>query len=139
MKKKITVIFALVAVFGLAIAAFAYTKTTVNTTASASSCCKDSCPMKNKDGNHAGHGKDHAEGEAHKCCGDSCPMKGEHDKAGGDHAKMEGHDCCGDSCPMKKKDGEASAAAASAADDQKSCCDNCECCKGKAKTETAAV
>ncbi len=67
MKKKITVIFALVAVFGLAIAAFAYTKTTVNTTASASSCCKDSCPMKKKDGGHAEHGKDHAKGEGHSC------------------------------------------------------------------------
>lgn len=136
MKKRILAIFTILAVFGLAIAAFAYTQTTVGTTASAS-CCKDSCPMKKKDGNHAEHGKDHAKGEGHNCCGDSCPMKGEHGKAGGDHAKTEGHNCCGDSCPMKKKDAQATATAAS--DDGKSCCDNCECCKGKAKTESAAV
>ena len=137
MKKKIIAIFAIVAVFGLAIAAYAYTKTNVKVAASAS-CCKDSCPMKNKDGNHAEHGKDHAKGEGHNCCGDSCPMKGEHGKSG-DHAKMEGHNCCGDSCPMKKKDGEAKATAVSASEDGKSCCDNCDCCKGKAKTETAAA
>jgi len=131
MKKRIIAIFAIVAVFGLAIAAFAYTQTTTSTTVSAS-CCKDSCPMKNKDGNNAEHGKDHAKGEGHKCCGDSCPMKGE-------HAKGEAHNCCGDSCPMKKKDGPATATAASATEDGKSCCDNCECCKGKAKAETAAV
>ena len=135
MKKKILAIFAIIAVFGLTIAAYAYTRTTVNTTATAS-CCKDSCPMKNKGGEH---GKDHAKGEGHNCCGDSCPMKGEHGN-GGDHAKMEGHNCCGDSCPMKKKDGdEAKATAVSTSEEGKSCCDNCDCCKGKAKTETAAV
>ena len=134
MKKKIIAIFAIVAVFGLAIAAYAYTQTTTRTTASAS-CCKDSCPMKNKGGDH---GKDHAKGEGHDCCGDSCPMKGEHGKSG-DHSKMEGHNCCGDSCPMKKKDGTATATAVSATEGGKSCCDNCDCCKGKAKKETAAV
>jgi hypothetical protein len=136
MKKRILAIFAIVAVFGLAIAAFAYTRTNVTAIASASCCCKDSCPMKNKDGEH---GKDHAKGEGHNCCGgDSCPMKGEHGKSG-DHTKMEGHDCCGDSCPMKKKDGTATATAVSATEEGKSCCDNCDCCKGKAKKETAAV
>ena len=63
-------------------------------------------------------------------------MKGEHGKSGEHHANGEAHNCCGDSCPMKKKDAQAASAAA---DDGKSCCDNCECCKGKAKTETAAV
>lgn len=142
MKKRILAIFTIVAVFGLAIAAFAYTQTTANTAASAS-CCKDSCPMKKKDGDHAEHGrehgKDHAKGEGHKCCGDSCPMKGEHGKSGEHHAAGEAHNCCGDSCPMKKKDGQATATAVSASEDGKSCCDNCECCKGKATTESAAV
>ena len=137
MKKRILAIFTIIAVFGLAIAAFAYTQTSTSTTASAS-CCKDSCPMKNMDGNHAEHGKDHAKGEGHKG-GDSCPMKGDHAKGGEHHAKGDAHNCCGDSCPMKKKDGQATATAASATEDGKSCCDNCECCKGKAKTETAAV
>ena len=134
MKKRILAIFAIIAVFGLAIAAYAYTQTITRTTASAS-CCKDSCPMKNKDGQH---GKDHAKGEGHNCCGDSCPMKGEHGKSG-DHAKGEGHNCCGDSCPMKKKEGNATVTAVSSTEDGKGCCDNCECCKGKAKKETAAV
>jgi hypothetical protein len=137
MKKKILAMFAIVAVFGLAIAAYAYTKTNVTTTTSAS-CCKDSCPMKNKDGNHAEHGKDHAKGEGHNCCGESCPMKGEHGKSA-DHAKKEGHNCCGDSCPMKKKDGEAKTTAVSASEEGKSYCDNCDCCKGKEKPKTAAA
>jgi hypothetical protein len=135
MRKRILAIFALVAMFGLAIAAYAYTQTSVNTTAAAACCCKDSCPMKGKDGNHA----DHAKAEGHNCCGDSCPMKGEHGKSGEHQAGMEGHNCCGDSCPMKKKDGEAKGTAVSATDDGKSCCDNCPCCKDKAKTDTAAV
>ena len=73
-------------------------------------------------------------GDKASCCKkDSCPMKS------GDHAKMEGHDCCGDSCPMKKKEGASTAIAVSASDDGKSCCDNCDCCKAKEKTDTAAV
>jgi hypothetical protein len=46
--------------------------------------------------------------------------------------------CCKkDSCPMKKKVGTATAVSLS--DVGKSCCDNCDCCKAKAKTDTAAV
>ena len=135
MKKKVIAMFAIVALLGLAIAAFAYTRTTSTSTAMASCCCKDSCPMKNKDGEP---GKDHARGEGHNCCGDSCPMKGEHGRSG-DHAKMEGHNCCADSCPMKKKDGTAPATAVSSTEEGKGCCDNCDCCKDKPKTETAAA
>lgn len=138
MKRRVLAIFTIFAIFGLAIAAYAFTQTTTSTTASAS-CCKDSCPMKKKDGDHAEHGKDHAKGEGHKCCGDSCPMKGDHAKGGEHHATGEAHNCCGDSCPMKKKDGQATAAAASSAEDGKGCCDNCDCCKGKAKKEASAV
>ncbi len=137
MKKRILSIFAIVAVLGLAIAASAYTQTNVAPTASIS-CCKDSCPMKNKDGNNAEHGKDHAKGEGHKCCGDSCPMKAEHGKSG-DHAKKEGHDCCGDSCPMKETDGEAKGNAVSMTEGEGGCCESCDCCKGKEKPKTAAA
>jgi hypothetical protein len=113
-------------------------------------CCGDSCPMKAAKGEHKMAADHKAAGEGHTCCGDSCPMKaakGEH-KMGADHQMMAGeqktgadnkaataeHKCCGDSCPMKKKDGETKVSAASASDEGKSCCDNCECCKGKAKT-----
>jgi hypothetical protein len=133
MKNKIFALLAIMAVLGLAIATYAYNRTS-NTTLAKVSCCKnaDSCPMKSKDGEH---GKDHAKGKGHDCCGDSCPMK----KDGGDHAKMEGHNCCGDSCPMKKKDSEAKGTAVSVSENGKNCCENCDCCKGKAKPETAAV
>ncbi len=103
----------IVAVFGLAIAALAYTQGTTKPT-TAASCCKkdgDSCPMKGKDHDDKG---EHAK---MSCC----------KKHGDDHAKGDGHscDCCGDSCPMKKKDG-----AAAVSSDEKSCCDDCACCKG---------
>lgn len=112
MKKKIIALFALVALFGLAIATYAYT--TASSTTSTSCCCKkdgDSCPMKGK-------GHDDKDGHAKMSC---CKK---HDS---DHAKTEGHscDCCGDSCPMKKKEGN------TATSDSKSCCDDCDCCKGK--------
>ena len=114
MKKKIIALLAIIALFGLAIATYAYT-TTSSTTTPAACCCKkdgDSCPMKGK-----GH-DDKGEHANMSCC----------KKHDGDHAKAEDHtcDCCGDSCPMKKKDG-----ATAAASDAKSCCDDCECCKGK--------
>lgn len=138
MKNKLTALFTIVAVFGLAIAAYAYTRTTTGPTSAAESCCKDSCPMAKKDS--AEHGKDHAKTEDHGCCGDSCPMKkGEQGKSG-EHASGETHNCCGDSCQMKKKDGETKTAApVSASDDAKNCCDNCECCKGKTKSEETSV
>ena len=135
MKKKILFAFAILTVLSLAIAAFAYGNLAVSSVDERASCCKkDSCPMMK----HGEHGSgEHAKAE-HKCCGDSCPMKSGDHKSG-DHAKMEGHDCCGDSCPMKKKDGTATATAVSATDEGKSCCDNCDCCTGKEKTDTAAA
>jgi hypothetical protein len=130
MKKRIIATFAVLTLFMLAIAAYAYT-TTSSELAADKSCCakKDSCPMKSKghdgkDGDHkmsccSKHGDDHAKGTDHA--------------AGADHKNC---DCCGDSCPMKKKDGPASATAAAAGDDKKSCCDDCECCKGAKDTST---
>lgn len=127
MKKRIIASLAILAVFGLVIATYAYNQT-ANTKSAKASCCKksDSCPMKAK--------MSHEKTSEH--AGKSCPMKdrAEHEKSG-DHAKTEGHscDCCGDSCPMKK-DGEAKATAASATDEGKNCCDNCDCCKDKTET-----
>lgn len=104
MKKKIIALFAIVAVFGLAIAAYAYTQTATATVDKASCCSKsDSCPMKSKAQNAS-----MTKGEE-GCC-----------------------DCCGDSCPMNK--GEAKATVVSASDAGKDCCDNCDCCKGKHET-----
>lgn len=113
MKKRIIVLLAIVSLFALAIAAYAYTRGTTATTA-ASCCCKkdgDSCPMKGK-----GHDEKSGEHAKMSCC----------DKHKGDQATTEGHSCCsccGDSCPMKKTD-----AVASESSESKSCCDNCDCC-----------
>ena len=127
MKKRIIASLAIIALFGLAIAAYAYTQnTTVATTAT--SCCKkdgDSCPMKGK-------GHDDKSGHAEMSC---CKKHGDDHAKGGDHSKAEGHECCGccgDSCPMKKKDGTTAVST-----DGKSCCDDCACCKGK--TEHSSV
>lgn len=119
MKKRIIAAFAIIALFALAIAAYAYTASTPATTAK-SCCCKNegSCPMKAM--NHD------AQGEHAKM---SCPMhKGDQAKSGTDGCCG----CCGDSCPMKK---EGAAATSGATTEGKSCCDDCACCKGK--TESA--
>ena len=119
MKRKIIGLLVIVALFAFAIAAYAYS-TGGTTTTAASCCCKkdgDSCPMKSKGGH------DSAKGEHGKasCCA----------KHASDDATAEGkHNCCGDSCPMKK--GET--ATAGSATDGKSCCDGCDCCKGKSET-----
>jgi hypothetical protein len=87
MKFKMTIAIAALMVFGLSIAAVAYTKTSGAASISASCCKGDSCPMKNKNA---------SAGEKASCC-DDC-------------------DCCsGESCPMKKK-GETSAAVVKASD-----------------------
>jgi|SRR5688572_794568 len=118
MKMKFLALFAVALLFSLAIAAYAYTNRALATGPTTASCCKksDSCPMKGKSEHGA---NEHAK---MSCC----------KKHGGDEAKKEGAscDCCGDSCPMKKGDGTAKA------EDGKSCCDNCDCCKGK--TDSAA-
>jgi hypothetical protein len=129
MKKKIIAAFAIFAVLGLAIAAYAYTQTTYSPTAKASCCCKgDSCPMKAK----MGHEKTGKHDET------SCPMETQTASM----ASADGHncccDCCGDSCPMKKKNGEAKATTVSYSEEGKDCCDDCDCCKGKHETTAAA-
>lgn len=121
MRKRIIASLAIIAVFGPAIAAYAFAQTSAGSDAKTSCCAKsDSCPMKGKM-KHEGKGE-HAT---------SCPMKSKAENASmtkGDSCC----DCCGASCPMKK--GEAMATAVSTSDAGKDCCDNCKCCKGKHKT-----
>ncbi len=62
------------------------------------------------------------------CCksADSCPLKAKMGHAmAGEHA--------GESCPMKQGS-EAKATAASSVETAEDCCDNCDCCSGKAET-----
>ena len=120
MKKRIIACLAILALLCLAIAAYAYNRT-ISVSTEKASCCKknDSCPMKGM----AGH-KESGEHAGMSCC-----------KKHDEKAKSEGHSCCtcrGDSCPMKK-DGETKATTVSATEGR-SCCDNCDCCKGRQDT-----
>ncbi|MBA3352798.1 MAG: hypothetical protein H0U23_10300 [Blastocatellia bacterium] len=127
MKIRIISMLAILAVFGLAIAAYAYTQNQTTTTGSDKACCSkgsESCPMKAKGHDDKG---EHA--------GMSCDKMNSHSS---ELAKAEGHECCsccGDSCPMKKKEGSMAAISASTTDDTNACCDNCECCNGKGEDE----
>ena len=123
MKTRIFFVTAAVLVFGLGIATFAYKQTSSAKAAAAACCCKgDSCPMK------AGKGEHRVTAAA------------EH-KMDADHEAMSGeHKCCGESCPMmKKKDSQTKVSGASASDEGKSCCDNCDCCSSKARAKTSTV
>lgn len=154
MKTKIIIAIAAFMVFGLSIAAVAYTRTT-GAASTAMSCCKgDSCPMK---------GKITSADEKASCCddcdccsGDSCPMKNKGEasamkmadgasypiknKAEASAVKMAN----GVSCPMKKK---AAATATTVSFDNtnvvvvadgESCC--CSCCgTKKERTDAAGV
>ena len=105
MKKRIIALFAIVAVFGLAL--FAYAQNT-RVHSDRSCCTKDSCPIKKKD----------ASGKKSTSCCDDCDC-------------CKDGKCTGDSCPMKKKDGEVKATSVSTSEKGKNCCDNCDRCKGK--------
>jgi hypothetical protein len=134
MKKRFALILAVVAIFGLSIAAMSYARSTNTTSASTtmSDCCKgdkDSCPMK-KAGDHKMSGDHKMHGDKAGCC-DNCDCS-----------------CCkegAESCPMKAKkkaDGAATdaiatdaATADAAAKDAKGCDCGCSCCGGKEKKE----
>ena len=163
MKKRFIAAFAAIALFMMAIAAYAYTQQRGVLLGDKSCCCKgdgESCPMKAKghdghDGHdakgehagmscckkHDGEHAEHAKGEGHSCCGDSCPMKKGEGTATTVSMSKDGKgccDCCGDSCPMKK--GDAAATAGSASNEGKSCCDCCgdSCPMKKEKPKTTA-
>lgn len=114
MRKRILLTVSVLMLFGLAIAAYAYTTTTAGNQ-TAMSCCKDggSCPMKNKDATTTASCCD----DANCCCNsaDSCPMKNhdnakhhEHMTSGEikhDAASMATHgEGCGCPCCAAKKD-----------------------------------
>jgi hypothetical protein len=136
MKMKIIVAIAAFMVFGLSIAAVAYTRTTASASVAASCCAKgDSCPMK---------GKNSSTGEKASCCddcdccsGDSCPMK-KKDKASATDTK----NADSESCPMMKN---AKAETVSfdktnviVVADGESCC--CSCCsKSKERKDTVGT
>ena len=126
MNNKILLAIATILVLGLAVAGFAYKRTTGSTIAAAVSCCdKDSCPMK-ANGEKA---------DCDCCTGDSCPMKNGDKMAAHTTADMP------DSCPMMKKDTKAENAVAVSTTDtgtKKSC--DCACCKhAKEKKDTATA
>ncbi len=127
MRMRIISMITILAVFGLAIAAYAYTQNQTATTGSDKACCSkgsESCPMKAKGHDDKG---EHA--------GMSCDKMKSH---GSEFAKADGQECCsccGDSCPMTKKEGSIAATSVATTEDTKddtnACCDSCECCKGK--------
>jgi hypothetical protein len=109
-------LFTALLVLGLVIGAYALTTATASVSKT-ECCCKDSCPMKNKDASKTA-------GDNSGCCGDSCPMKS---KDGGGKENASGCcSCCGDSCPMKSKDNSASGG-------KKDCCEGKESCPMKKK------
>jgi hypothetical protein len=108
MKNRILLAIAGALIFGLAVAAFAYTNTNTATKAAVECCCAkgaESCPMK---------GKDHADKDLSSCCdkddcccktgAESCPMKSKDDGKSADKAK---HSCCDKEHAAPKKEGEA--------------------------------
>lgn len=135
MKIKLIIAIATFMVFGLSIAVVAYTKTSGTTTATASCCKGDSCPMKSKIAAEKSSCCDDCD-----CCGaDSCPMKGEKMKAM--HSAMSDHGKA-ESCPMK-----AAAKAATVSFDKtnvvvatggESCC-SCSCCSDKQEKKDPSV
>ena len=136
MKKKMLLAIAAVMVFGLSIAAFAFTTTTLSSATAVSRCCctGDSCPMKKKDAS----GKETASCcDGCDCCtGDSCPMRKS------DHTTMTGVKMAdGASCPMKMKADSASGPSADAEDTKAEAkSGDCPCCsKDKEKKDTSAV
>ncbi len=144
MKKRLIALFAIIAVFGLAIAAVAYAQTTGGDSARSSCCTKDSCPMKKKNASDTKTDSccDNCDCcKDGKCTGDSCPMKkkgtaSQVTKVNVANDKMAATadgcccSCCGDSCPMKKN-GETKATTVTATDGK-----DCGCCC-KAKKDTA--
>lgn len=98
---------ALTAVFvlALAMAVYAFNKTTDESKTTAASCCakKDDCPLKNKGAQTVAAENASTESCCDKsdcCCKTgACPMKASGEKSAADCCG----NCCGGSCPMKNK------------------------------------
>jgi hypothetical protein len=135
MKKRILIAIAALMVFGLAIAAVAYTNTKASVKASTGCCCKsdgaaESCPMKSKDaGKESGSCCDKED-----CCcksgAESCPMKSKDEAKPAEKSKPS---CCDkEAPPAPKKDGEAAGVDMTnvvVASSGEGCC--CPCCGAK--------
>lgn len=136
MKKRILLAIAALMVFGLAIAAFAYTGTSTSNKARMGCCCKsdsaaESCPMKSKDA----AGKETASCcEKEDCCcksgAESCPMKSKDEAKPAEKSKPS---CCDkEESAAPKKDGEAASIDMKnvvVASSGEGCC--CSCCGAK--------
>ncbi len=131
--KKLTFVFTIMLVLGLVIGAFALSGSSAVVT-KADCCCKDSCPLKNKETKSTDKS---AETDKHSCCCDggacckdgACPMKSKGSAGASDKEHASGDcSCCGDSCPLKSKDKTASA-------DKKDCCEGKESCPMKHNKE----
>ena len=136
MRKNFTLAIAAIMVLGLAVAAFAYTRSS-GTFATAMSCCDgDKCPLKNK---NAATGETASCCDNCECCGDSCPLKNKADASATavnmEAGKME----AGKSCPMMGKAESTTAVRTEAKPevkaDGKSC--SCSCCSGKKENKDA--
>jgi len=120
MNRKILFLIAAVMVMALGVAGFAY-KRSSTASATAMSCCGDSCPMKSKQTASAGD----ARTSCCDCCtGDSCPMH---------NGEKMSADMPAD-CPMHNG---AKVQNASATADAKTSCD-CSCCKHNKETAATA-
>ena len=119
MKGRFILAFAVVTLFALSLAGFAYSGSVFPSVVAACSCCSgDSCPMKKKDSEKT---------VKKSCCVDcACCKDGE---------------CSGDSCPMKKKGESAQDAEHTGMqnnDEQKIC--DCSCCDhSKEKKNSSAL
>ncbi len=104
MKSKILLVLTAVFVLGLAVAVYAFNKTSSSVKASASCCAKsDACPLKNKAAQTTAENHSTASccDRADYCCKtDACPMKASDGEKG---AAGCCDSCCGGSCPMKNK------------------------------------
>lgn len=136
MKRTLVLVIAAIMVVGLAIAAVAYTRTTVDTTTAACCCCSgDSCPMKGKDAAH----KNAAHTDKASCC-DGAHKGGHHMGMMNKDAKKGDHHEGAASCPMMKKGdskvaAEAGVAIAPASDKDASC--SCPCCQQMMEKQAA--
>lgn len=112
MKNKFLIALTAVFVLGLAMAVYAFNRTTNDQTANASAV--SSCPMKDKTAATAENHSSHSCCDKANCCckTGACPMK----SSGATSAADCCANCCGGSCPMKNKSDDAVASDAAKAE-----------------------